>query len=53
MSSAEADADPSNNSASATVNVGSPQQDSGGGATGLWLLSLLGLLAVRRRAFTG
>ena len=28
-----------------------PQEDSGGGSTGLWLLSLLGLLAIRRRKF--
>jgi MYXO-CTERM domain-containing protein len=50
MSSAEAEADPGNNTASATVNVGAPaQEESGGGAAGLWLLSLLGLVAIRRR----
>ena len=52
MSSAEAEADPTNNSASATVNVGAPpQEESGGGGTGLWLLPLLGVLAIRRRRF--
>jgi uncharacterized repeat protein (TIGR01451 family) len=52
MSSAEAEADPANNSASATVNVGAPpQEESGGGGTGLWLLPLLGVLAIRRRRF--
>jgi uncharacterized repeat protein (TIGR01451 family)/MYXO-CTERM domain-containing protein len=50
MSSTEAEADPANNTASATVNVGAPpQDDSGGGGTGPWLLALLGLLALRRR----
>ena len=50
MSSTETDADPSNNTASATVNVSAPsQQESGGGGAGLWLLPLLGMLAMRRR----
>ncbi len=54
MSSAEAEADPANNTASATVNVGTPtQEESGGGSTGLWLLSLLGLAAIRRRRLSG
>jgi MYXO-CTERM domain-containing protein len=53
MASAEAEADPANNTASATINVGTPSDDSGGGATGVWLLSLLGLLAIRRRAIPG
>jgi MYXO-CTERM domain-containing protein len=51
LSSTEAEANPANNSANATVNVSAPQEDSGGGSTGLWLLSLLGLLAIRRRKF--
>ena len=54
VSSVEAEADPSNNTASATVNVGTPtQEESGGGSTGLWLLSLLGLVAIRRRRLSG
>jgi uncharacterized repeat protein (TIGR01451 family)/MYXO-CTERM domain-containing protein len=48
LASIEADADPSNNSANATVNVGTVEE-SGGGVAGLWLLSLLGLVAMRRR----
>jgi MYXO-CTERM domain-containing protein len=53
MAAAEAEADPSNNTANATINVGSPaQDDSGGGSTGLWLLSLLGLFAARRRVLS-
>lgn len=51
MSSTEAEADPANNTASATVNVGAPpQEESSGGGAGLWLLPLLGLFALRRRA---
>ena len=50
MSSAEDEADPANNTASATVNVSEPQQqESSGGGAGLWLLPLLGLFAIRRR----
>ena len=50
MSSTEAEADPANNSASATVNVSAPsQEEGGGGSAGLWLLSLLGMLAIGRR----
>jgi hypothetical protein len=52
MASAQAEADPGNNTASATVNVGTPAQaESGGGSVGVWLLTLLGLLATRRRRF--
>jgi uncharacterized repeat protein (TIGR01451 family) len=51
MSSTEAEADTANNTASATVNVTAPsQEESSGGGAGLWLLPLLGLLAIRRRA---
>jgi len=51
MSSTEDEADPANNTASATVNVSEPQQqESSGGGAGLWLLPLLGLFAIRRRA---
>ncbi len=50
MSSTEDDADPANNTASASVNVSEPQQqESSGGGAGLWLLPLLGLFALRRR----
>ncbi|HSM31392.1 MAG TPA: M12 family metallo-peptidase [Woeseiaceae bacterium] len=50
MSSTEDEADPANNSASATVNVSAPaQEESSGGGAGLWLLPLLGLFALRRR----
>jgi len=50
MASVETEADPANNSASATFNAGAPAEEaSGGGTTDLWLLSLLGLLALRRR----
>jgi uncharacterized repeat protein (TIGR01451 family) len=50
MSSTEDEADPANNTASATVNVSEPQQEeSSGGGAALWLLPLLGLLALRRR----
>jgi uncharacterized repeat protein (TIGR01451 family) len=50
MSATEAEADTANNTASATVNVTAPsQEESGGGGAGLWLLPLLGLLAIRRR----
>jgi hypothetical protein len=50
MSSTETEADPADNTASATVNVGAPaQEESGGGGAGLWLLPLLGMLAMRRR----
>jgi len=45
LSSIETDADPSNNSASATVNVGTVEEDSGGGSTGHLFLLLLALLA--------
>ena len=51
MSSTEDEANPANNSASATVNVTAPApQESSGGGAGLWLLPLLGLFALRRRA---
>jgi uncharacterized repeat protein (TIGR01451 family)/MYXO-CTERM domain-containing protein len=54
LSSVEAEADPANNSASATVNVGTPAQaESGGGSAGVWLLSLLGLAGIRRRRLPG
>ena len=49
MSSLEADADPSNNSASATVNVGAVDEDSGGGTMGYLFLLMLGLFATARR----
>jgi hypothetical protein len=50
MASVETEANPANNSASATFNAGAPAEEaSGGGTTDLWLLSLLGLLALRRR----
>lgn len=50
MSATETEADPANNTASATVSVSAPsQEESGGGAIGLWLLALLGLVAIRRR----
>ena len=50
MSSTETEADPADNAASATVNVSAPsQEESGGGGAAPWLLSLLGLLAIRRR----
>ncbi len=53
MASAEAEADPANNTARATINVGAPpQEESGGGGAGLWLLPLLGLLALRRRSLS-
>lgn len=52
MASAEAEADPDNNTASATLNVGAPaQEESGGGGAGVWLLPLLGMIAIRRRRF--
>jgi len=51
MSSTEDEANPADNSASVAVNVSAPaQEESGGGGAGLWLLPLLGLLALRRRA---
>lgn len=51
MSSTEDEADPADNSASVAVNVSAPaQEESGGGGASLWLLPLLGLLALRRRA---
>jgi uncharacterized repeat protein (TIGR01451 family) len=50
MSSAETEADPANNTASATINVSAPsQEESGGAGAGLWLLPMLGILAIRRR----
>ena len=50
MSSTETEADPANNTASATVNVSAPsQEESGGAGAGLWLLPMLGILAIRRR----
>jgi len=49
MSSVEADADPSNNTASATVNVGVVEEDSGGGATGILLLLFLAIIGSRAR----
>jgi hypothetical protein len=49
MSSAEDEADPSNNTASATLNVTPSQEESSGGGAVLWLLPLLGLFAFRRR----
>jgi uncharacterized repeat protein (TIGR01451 family) len=52
LSSVQAEADPGNNTASATVNVGTPAQaESGGGSAGVWLLTILGLLAIGRRRF--
>jgi uncharacterized repeat protein (TIGR01451 family) len=53
MASAEAEADPADNTARATINVAAPPQgDSGGGGAGLWLLPLFGLLALRRRSLS-
>jgi hypothetical protein len=52
LSSTEADADPANNSVTATVNVGTlteAESSSGGGGAALWLLPLLGTMALRRR----
>ncbi len=50
MSSTETEADPANNTASATVNVSAPsQEESGGAGAALWLLPTLGILAIRRR----
>jgi hypothetical protein len=49
MSSAEDEADPSNNTASATLNVTPSQEESSGAGAVLWLLPLLGLFAFRRR----
>jgi uncharacterized repeat protein (TIGR01451 family) len=49
LSSVEAEADPSNNSASATVNVGSVEEDSGGGVLSYLFLLMLGLFAMLRR----
>ena len=49
MSSTEAEADPANNTASATVNISAPPAEESGGGAGLWLLPLLGLFAIRRR----
>jgi uncharacterized repeat protein (TIGR01451 family) len=52
LSSTEADTDPADNSATATVNVGTlteAESSNGGGGAGLWLLPLLGLIALRRR----
>jgi MYXO-CTERM domain-containing protein len=54
LSSTEAEADPANNSATATVNVGTlpeAESSSGGGGAALWLLPLLGTIALRRRRF--
>jgi uncharacterized repeat protein (TIGR01451 family) len=50
LTSIEAEADPSNNSASATVNVGNVEEDSGGGAMGYLFLLMLSLFAAARRA---
>ena len=53
MSSTEDEADPADNTATATVDVRTPQQqESSGGGAGLWLLPLLGLFAFRRRALS-
>ena len=50
MTSAEADADPSNNTAIATVNVGAIQEeDDGGGSTGALFLFLLAMLSCYRK----
>jgi uncharacterized repeat protein (TIGR01451 family) len=49
LSSVEAEADPSNNSASATVNVGTVEEKSGGGALDYLFLLMMGLLALARR----
>ena len=50
MSSAEADADPSNNTAMATVNVGAiHEEDDGGGSTGALFLFLLAMLSCYRK----
>jgi uncharacterized repeat protein (TIGR01451 family) len=49
MSSTETEADPANNTARATVNVSAPSQGDGGGGSGVWVLPILGLLAIRRR----
>ncbi len=52
LSSAETDTDPADNSAAAFVDVGEPagaESSGGGGGAGLWLLPLLGMIALRRR----
>ena len=50
MSAAEADADPSDNSASATVNIGAvEEEDDGGGSTGLLFLLLLAIAGFYRK----
>ena len=52
MSSTETEADPTNNTASAVVNVGTPAQEESGGGSTSWLLPLLGLFAIRRRGLS-
>jgi uncharacterized repeat protein (TIGR01451 family)/MYXO-CTERM domain-containing protein len=55
LSSTEAEADPADNSTTAVVNVGAlpevQSSSSGGGGAVLWLLPLLGMIALRRRRF--
>jgi uncharacterized repeat protein (TIGR01451 family) len=48
VSSLEADANPANNSASATVNVGSAEESGGGGSLDYWLSFLLSLSVLLR-----
>ncbi len=53
LSSTETDTDPVDNSAAAFVDVGEPtgaESSDGGGGAGLWLLPLLGMVALRRRS---
>jgi hypothetical protein len=54
LSSTETDTDPFDNAAAAFVDVGEPpgaESSGGGGGAGLWLLPLLGMIALRRRRF--
>jgi uncharacterized repeat protein (TIGR01451 family) len=55
LSAKEAESDPADNSATAVVNVGAlpevQSSSSGGGGAVLWLLTLLGMIALRRRSF--
>jgi hypothetical protein len=49
LSSNEADADTANNTVNGSVRVNDPNDDGGGGATGLPFLCLLGVAAIFRR----
>ena len=48
-SATQTDRNPSNNTLNATVTVNATDEDSGGGAFGLWTLGLLGLVGLARR----